>query len=77
MPEWRQVKARTNCAGFHVPVTSVQSRDYLPTGADFADWDGPGHVKLRKSVWGAFDQQFDPQSAQFLARQFDPWFDRL
>ena len=37
MPEWRQVKARTNCAGFHVPVTSVQSRGYLPMMGDFAE----------------------------------------
>jgi hypothetical protein len=33
--------------------------------------------KLRKSVRGPFDQQFAPQFARLMARQFEPWFDRL
>ena len=41
MPEGRQVKARTKCASYELPVPSVQSRGYLPTRADFADWVGP------------------------------------
>ena len=36
MPEWRQVKARTKCASYELPVPSVQSQGYLPTRADFA-----------------------------------------
>jgi len=41
MSEGRQVKARTKCASYELPVPSVQSRGYLPTRADFADWAGP------------------------------------
>jgi hypothetical protein len=41
MSEGRQVKARTKCASYELSVPSVQSRGYLPTMADFADWAGP------------------------------------